>query len=79
MTFAPIDADAQHPLLVTPEWLEKQLDGGDLTIVDTGEAAAFRRAHIAGAVHVGADPYLKTHPGGTLVMEREPFEALARS
>ena len=78
MTFAPRDTGAQHSLLVTPEWLESHL-GGDLTIVDTGEPQAYRRAHIPGAVHVGAHPYLKTHEGGTLVMDAEPLEALART
>ena len=78
MTFAPTDTDSQHPLLVTPEWLARHLDPDDVTIVDTGEAQAYRRAHIPGAVHVGAHPYLKGEDG-LLVMEADAFETLARS
>ena len=76
MTDRPLGTD----LLVSTEWLASQLgriEAGEVVLVDAGEAVAYRRAHIPGAVGV-PHPYLKA-AGSPLVMPPEEFEALARS
>jgi thiosulfate/3-mercaptopyruvate sulfurtransferase len=70
------DPAAQHPLLVTIGWLAEHLEDPELCLIDAGEAVAYRRAHLPGAVGV-PHPYLKGD-GGKLVMDAEEFEALAR-
>src|SRR5690606_28594637 len=54
-----------------------RIEAGEVVLVDAGEAVAYRRAHIPGAVGV-PHPYLKA-AGSPLVMPAEEFEALARS
>ncbi|MSP21924.1 MAG: sulfurtransferase [Dehalococcoidia bacterium] len=74
------DPAAQHPLLVTTEWLSQHLDDPRLVLVDMAEPAAYERAHIRGAVGV-PHPWLK---GGTVgannleVMPAADLQALAR-
>lgn len=67
-------------LLVSTDWLAANLDGAgrDFVLIDAGEAAAYRRAHIPGAAGL-PHPYLKAKddPGG--VMPPEEFEELAGS
>ncbi len=71
------DPAAQHPLLVTTQWLADHLDDPNLVLVDAGEAVAYRRAHIASA-HGVPHPYLKAGDG-VFVMPAADFEELARS
>lgn len=70
------DPAAQHPLLVTTEWLSDHLESNEFVLIDAGEPLAYRRAHIAGAAGV-PHPYLKGD-GSRLVMEAADFETLAR-
>jgi thiosulfate/3-mercaptopyruvate sulfurtransferase len=72
-----LDPAAQSPLLVTTEWLATRLDSADFVLIDAGEAVAYRRVHIPGAVGV-PHPYLKGK-GSQLVMGPDEFEPLARS
>jgi thiosulfate/3-mercaptopyruvate sulfurtransferase len=70
-------------LLVSTEWLAEHLDDLDdldtgFVLVDAGEAVAYQRAHIAGAVGV-PHPYLKGRDNPRLVLPPEEFESLARS
>jgi thiosulfate/3-mercaptopyruvate sulfurtransferase len=64
-------------LLVSTEWLGERLDSPDFVLIDAGDAPAYRRAHIPGAVGV-PHPYLKGKKNRLLVMPPEEFETLAR-
>ena len=75
MTSAP-DPAAAHPLLVTTEWLAERIDAPDFVLVDAGEADAYRRAHVPGAVGV-PHPYLKGDDS-RFVMTADQFQTLAR-
>ncbi len=48
---------ARPDLLVDVDWLQARLDDADVRIVDCDGAAAYRRAHIPGAVFSEAHPY----------------------
>ncbi|MDG1839399.1 MAG: sulfurtransferase [Dehalococcoidia bacterium] len=63
-------------MLVTTDWLASQLESLDFVLIDAGEADAYRRAHIPGAVGV-PHPYLKGR-GSDLVMDASDFEKLAQ-
>ena len=67
-----------HELLASTQWLADRLGGAgrDFALIDAGEAAAYRRAHIPGAVGL-PHPYLKGAGGSKLVMTAPEFEALA--
>lgn len=71
------DPAAQHPLLVTTEWLARHLDDPRLVLIDMSESVAYERAHIRGAVGV-PHPWLKGHENNIEVMPAAEFEALAR-
>jgi len=71
-----LDPAAQSPLLVTTQWLADRLESPDFVLVDAGEAVAYRRVHIPGAVGV-PHPYLKGR-GSKLVMPPEEFEPLVQ-
>ena len=71
-----LDPDAQHPLLVTTQWLAGQIDNPELVLIDCGEPVAYRRAHIPGAVSISHHPYLKGANDSKLVMEADEFEPL---
>ena len=65
-------------LLVSTQWLADHLEGAgrEFALIDAGEAEAYRRAHIPGAV--GApQPYLKGRDNPRLVMTAPEFEVLA--
>jgi thiosulfate/3-mercaptopyruvate sulfurtransferase len=64
-------------LLVTTEWLASHIGDPELVLIDAGEAVAYRRAHLPGAVGV-THPYLKGDGDDRLVMEADAFEAVAR-
>ena len=68
---------AQSELLTTTDWLADNLDGvgSDFALIDAGEAVAYRRAHIPGAVGL-PHPYLKGREESRLVMTAPEFEAL---
>jgi thiosulfate/3-mercaptopyruvate sulfurtransferase len=68
--------DINSSMLVTTEWLSSQLESPDFVLIDAGEADAYRRAHIPGAVGV-PHPYLKGR-GSDLVMDASDFEKLAQ-
>ena len=59
-------------ILVSTEWLAENLENPNFVLIDAGEADAYRRAHIPGAVGV-PHPYLKGR-GSKLVMEAAEFE-----
>ena len=65
-------------LLASTQWLADRLDGAgrDFALIDAGEAAAYRRAHVPGAVGL-PHPYLKGADNPRLVMTAPEFEALA--
>ena len=65
-------------LLVSTEWLAANLEGAgrDFVLIDAGEAVAYRRVHIPGAVGV-PHPYLKSDDDPAYVMSAAAFEALA--
>lgn len=69
---------ASSELLTSTEWLADHLDGAgsDFALIDAGEAVAYRRAHIPGAVGL-PHPYWKGAEQGALVMQPAEFEALA--
>jgi thiosulfate/3-mercaptopyruvate sulfurtransferase len=71
-----LDPDAQHPLLVTTQWLAGQIDNPELVLIDCGEPVAYRRAHIPGAGSISHHPYLKGANDSNLVMEADEFEPL---
>ena len=71
-----LDPNAQSPMLVTTDWLAERIDNPDFVLIDAGEAVAYRRVHLPGAVGV-PHPYLKGK-GSKLVMPPEQFEPLAR-
>jgi thiosulfate/3-mercaptopyruvate sulfurtransferase len=71
------DPAAQHPLLVTTEWLAQHLDDPRLVLIDMSEPVAYERAHIRGAVGV-PHPWLKGQADNLEVMPAADFEALAR-
>ncbi|PKN83107.1 MAG: hypothetical protein CVU47_00430 [Chloroflexi bacterium HGW-Chloroflexi-9] len=77
MSLQSADPTAQHPLLVTTQWLADHLDDPDLVLVDAGEAVAYRRAHIRGAA-APSHPYLKGQADDLFVMPPDEFAALAR-
>ena len=68
---------AQSELLTTTDWLADHLDGvgSEFALIDAGEAVAYRRAHIPGAVGL-PHPYLKGREQTRLVMTAPEFEAL---
>ena len=74
--------EAQHPLLVTTTWLADSIDDNieqpDFVLIDCGEAVAYRRAHIPGAVGIGAHPYLKGAESPRHVMDAQEFQQHAR-
>lgn len=67
-------------LLVSTDWLAEHLEGAgrEFVLIDAGEAVAYRRAHIPGAVGV-PHPYLKAHDDRNHVMPPAEFEELAAS
>lgn len=67
-------------LLVSTDWLAEHLEGAgrDFVLIDAGEAVAYRRAHIPGAVGL-PHPYLKSHADRNHVMPPTEFEELAAS
>lgn len=71
------DPNSPSPLLVTTDWLAERLDNPDFVLIDAGEAVAYRRAHIPGAVGL-PHPYLKGRANRALVMPPEEFEPLAQ-
>jgi len=72
------DPNSPSPLLVTTQWLADRIDNPDFVLIDAGEAVAYRRAHLPGAVGL-PHPYLKGRANRKLVMPPEEFEPLARS
>ena len=72
------DPNAPSPLLVTTDWLADRLDDPDFVLIDAGEAVAYRRVHIPGAIGV-PHPYLKGQSNRALVMPPGEFEPIARS
>lgn len=64
----------QSETLVDAAWLEARLGDPNLRIVDCDGAAAYRRAHIPGAVFSEAHPY-KSAANHRLVMEPGEFAA----
>jgi len=77
MTLGQPDPNAQHPLLVTTQWLAEHLDDPGLVLIDAGEAVAYRRGHIERAVGV-PHPYLKGATSPLHVMTASEFETFAR-
>ncbi|MDA0352529.1 MAG: sulfurtransferase [Chloroflexi bacterium] len=73
-----LDPNATSPMLVTTQWLADRLENPEFVLIDAGEAVAYRRVHIPGAVGL-PHPYLKSHGNRNLVMPPEEFEPLARS
>lgn len=71
------DPNSPSPMLVTTEWLADRLENPDFVLVDAGEAVAYRRVHIPGAVGL-PHPYLKGRGNRALVMPPEEFEPLAQ-
>ena len=71
------DPAAQHPLLVTTEWLARHFDDPRLVLIDMSEPVAYERAHIRGAVGV-PHAWLKGRDTPLEVMPPAEFEALAR-
>jgi len=67
-------------LLVSTEWLAAHLDGAgrEFVLIDAGEAVAYRRAHVPGAVGV-PHPYLKASDNQNQLMPLAEFEELAGS
>ncbi len=72
------DPAAQHPMLVTTQWVADHLGDPRLVLIDMAEPVAYERAHIDGAVGV-PHPWLKGKDDPNLVMPAAHFEALARS
>ncbi|HIE82754.1 MAG TPA: sulfurtransferase [Dehalococcoidia bacterium] len=68
--------ETNSSMLVTTDWLASRLENPDFVLIDAGEADAYRRAHIPGAVGV-PHPYLKGR-GSDLVMDAGDFEKLAQ-
>ena len=53
-----------HPeLLAEPEWLAEHLEDANLRIMDCELPDAYNRAHIPGAMNVGANDYIKGDDG----------------
>lgn len=77
MVLGDPDPMAQHPLLVTTQWLSDHLEDPALVLIDAGEAVAYRRAHIRGAAGL-PHPYLKSTAAELYVMPAQEFEPLAR-
>ncbi len=71
------DPNSPSPMLVTTEWLAERLENPDFVLIDAGEAVAYRRVHIPGAVGL-PHPYLKGRANRALVMPPEEFEPLAQ-
>ncbi len=71
------DPTTASPLLVTTDWLAERLDSPGFVLIDAGEALAYRRVHIPGAVGV-PHPYLKGRANRDLVMPPEELEPIAR-
>ena len=71
-------ATPAEELLVSTQWLADRLEGAgrEFALIDAGEAVAYRRVHIPGAVGV-PHPYLKGRDNARLVMTVPEFEALA--
>jgi thiosulfate/3-mercaptopyruvate sulfurtransferase len=71
---------AGSDLLVSTAWLADHLEGAgrDFALIDAGEAVAYRRAHIPGAVGL-PHPYLKANDDPGHVMPPAEFEELAGS
>ena len=67
-------------LLVSTDWLGERLDraGRDFVLVDAGDASAYRRVHLPGAMGL-PHPYLKARNDDTHLMGPAEFETLARS
>lgn len=67
-------------LLVSTNWLGERLDraGRDFVLVDAGDASAYRRAHLPGAMGL-PHPYLKARNDDIHLMPPAEFETLARS
>ena len=74
--------DYAHPEIVaSPEWLQEHLDDPNVRVIDCAVLEAYRRAHIAGAVHMPVHYYIKEKdPAGSdhgvLVMPPAEFEEL---
>jgi len=71
-------------LLTTTAWLAEHLGGAgrDFALIDAGEAVAYRRAHLPGAVglphpYLKGTDHLKDGEQSRLVMTAEEFEVLA--
>ena len=69
-------------MLVETQWLAERVQRRDIRIVDMGSREAYLRAHIQGAVHLGAAEkanYIKDPDEPQYVMPKEKFEALMSS
>jgi thiosulfate/3-mercaptopyruvate sulfurtransferase len=69
---------ANADLLVDGDWLQAHLADANLCIVDCDGAAAYRRAHIPGAVFSDKHPY-KSSENHRLVMGPEEFQTAMSS
>ena len=78
---------ARPELLAEPDWLSKHQDDPDLRIIDCGDAAAYDRAHIPGAIRlvregdtvdVGSPQWLKEPDDRLHVLGAEGVAALAQ-
>lgn len=72
---------ARPELLAEPDWVEEHANDPGVRIIDCGAGAAYRRAHIPGAVELTSNSFIKeeSRPGeahGTFVMGAEAFAAL---
>lgn len=70
-----------NDLLVDAAWLSERLGEGSLMALDCWRAAAYERAHIPGAVHIGHDYWLKQpdvdgDPRGCLLLPAEELRDL---
>lgn len=71
-------------LLAEPAWLAAHLDDPQVRVIDASLEAAYRRAHIPGAVRLPTHHFLKEAgpPGtdhGVLILAAAEFEALMRA
>ncbi len=73
---------ARPELLAEPDWLQAHANDPGVRIIDCATLEAYRRAHIPGAVQLGAHFYIKADPSsegsnddhGTFVMPPAAFE-----
>ncbi len=67
---------ANPHLLAEPQWLSGRQDDPSVRVIDCGKEEAYARAHIPGAVHLGAHPWLKEPEDGLHVMSGDAFAEL---